>query len=151
MGFGGNGLVALAEEALTNHASIPPVFSLAAACSRPDLIAIALGIWAKVRGCAEASAVADVVDIAVKSQWVCDPYGLFLPFILHAGYSIGTGFTDTFDAAKSDVKVEGSQLGYIAAPRDKAMLVLLCAASPHLPADTPLTILKVKTLLKNYI
>ena len=115
------------------------------------MIAIALGIWAKVKGSAEASVLADTMEIAVKSQWVCDQYGGFLPFILHAGYSIGTGFTDTYDAARSDVKIEGSQLGYIAAPRDKAMLVLLCAASTNLPVDTPPTILTIKRIRENYI
>lgn len=145
------GLPKLAMNALTRHTSIPPVFSLAAACCRPDLIVIAYGIWHEIRGCAGARALEEAMDTAITEQWVCDPYGEFLPYILHLCYSIGTGFTDTYNAKTSDVKVEGSIVGYIAAPRDKAMLALLCGKSRHIPADTPPALRAVWSILQNYI
>jgi hypothetical protein len=141
----------LAMSALIRHTSIPPAFSLAAACCRPDLIVIVHGIWHAARGSKDACALEEAMGTAIKEQWVCDPYGEFLSFILHLCYSIGTGFTDTYNAKTSDVKVEGSIIGYIAAPRDKAMLTLLCGASRHIPVDTPPALRAVWSILQNYI
>ena len=145
------GLVGVAEKELIAHTSIPPAFSLAAACARPDLIVLVLGIWNVVKKCEKAAEIEKAVQNAVNSQWSCELYGPFLPFIMHACYSIGTGFTDTSDVARCDLIAGRSTSGFIVAPRDKAMLVLLCGASRTIPVDTPKVIKEVWTLLQSYI
>ena len=149
--YNSEGLVGIAERALIAHTSIPPAFSLAAACARPDLIVIAHGIWHAVRNCDRASEIEKAVNVAVMKKWVCEPYGPFLPFIMHACYSIGTGFTETYSVDRCDLCVRGNTVGFIVMPRDKAMLVLLCAASRTVPVDTPDVLKHVWSLLKSYI
>ena len=141
--------IALAE--IAARLSVPPFVTLAASCARPDLCQIPYGIWAHARAHVCADEIQRLVQAAIDAQWVCDPYGQFLPFILHGGYSIGTGFTDSYVNKHSDIRVQGSTTGYIVARRDKAMLVLLCAAALEVPCDTPEVIYDVRTMLKDYI
>ena len=141
--------IALTE--IAARLSVPPFVSLAASCARPDLCQIPYGLWAHIRGQVCADEAQRLVQAAIDAQWVCDPYGQFLPFILHGGYSIGTGFTDSYVNKHSDIRVQGSTTGYIVARRDKAMLVLLCATAPEVPWDTPEVICNVRAMLKDYI
>lgn len=142
---------AVANDEVTLRLSPPPFFTLAAACARPNLCMIPYGVWAAIRLHVEPRYVQTLCNAALTAQWVCDPYGQFVTFILNGGYSIGTGFTDTYVTTSTDIRIMGSTTGYIVSKRDKAMLILFCAIAPHVPDDTPAVILAAREALQPYI